>query len=277
MPGNLEGAFGAVLRIGRYIAVTGSWPGLPWPVVRDGLIFSSCLLGTLLAHEMGHFLLALRHRVPATLPFFIPLPIGSFGTMGAVIFQDGSRADRRQLFDIAVAGPLAGLVIALPVTWYGVTQSTVAAFVPAPNEVTYGNPLLLEWIVAAVHRPLGPGEDIALNAPIFAGWVGIFVTALNLLPVGQFDGGHILYTLIGRKAHWVAYAVLTGAVAWLTYTVVIEHRPPSYILMIILLFVVGPKHPPTADDSVPLGPLRTVLGWLTLAFFVAGFTPTPIF
>lgn len=269
IPGEITGSLGVVIPVAEHFILTGELPHLPPRLVTNGLVFSGCLMSILLAHEMGHFLLALRHRVPATLPFFIPLPIGPFGTMGAVIVQDGAKADRRQLFDIAIAGPIAGLVVAIPVLWYGVRTSSVEAF--APGHGGYGNPLLLEWIVARVHHPIGPGEDILLNAPLFAGWVGIFITALNLLPVGQLDGGHILYTLIGRKAHYVAYAVLAAAIGWMIYS-----RMPNYILIVLLLFLFGPKHPQTANDRAPLGITRVLLGSLVLAFLAIGFTPTPI-
>jgi membrane-associated protease RseP (regulator of RpoE activity) len=245
---------------------------LPTPeMMREGAVYAGCVMVILLAHEMGHFLQAVRHGVPATFPFFIPFPISPFGTMGAVIVQDGGRANRRQLYDIAISGPLAGLLVALPVTWYGVSISHVADVSPVGFGVRYGDPLLLRWIVEAIHGPYGPNQDILLNAPLFAGWVGIFITALNLLPVGQLDGGHILYALVGRKSRFVAFAVVGAALGWMIYS-----RRADYALMLVLLLVFGVRHPPTANDHVPLGVWRVALGWLTLAFVVIGFTPTPI-
>lgn len=269
--GDLDGGAEFVLNVLHYLLVVREWPQLNPQIYWNGLTFSACLMLILLAHEMGHFLLALRHKVHATWPFFVPLPVGPFGTLGAVILQDARSADRRQMFDIAIAGPLAGLIIALPVLIYGVSTSQVFEVIPMPGVPRYGDPLLVRWIVAAIHGSYGPGQDIAINAPLFAGWVGIFITALNLLPVGQFDGGHILYTLIGRKAHYVAYTVLTSAVIWMVLT-----QRLHYVLIVILLFVFGPKHPPTANDHMPLGWFRIALGWLTLAFIIIGFTPTPI-
>jgi len=268
----LTGDWGAVVLAKELLRFRGVPPGLPiLDILRDGLTYCGCLMGILLAHEMGHYLQAVRHRVPATLPFFIPFPITPFGTMGAVILQDAGRADRRKLFDIAVSGPLAGLVVAIPVLWYGVSTSRLATFSPEFGGLHYGDPLLIRWIVEAIHGPYGPNQDVLINAPLFAGWVGIFITALNLLPVGQLDGGHILYALVGRKAHFVAYAVLGAGVAWMAYS-----QRMHFILILLLLLVFGPKHPPTADDSVPLGAGRILLGWITLAFIVIGFTPTPI-
>lgn len=245
-----------------------------WPMLVDGLVFAACVMSILLAHEMGHYLQSRRHGVPATFPFFLPFPINPFGTLGAVIVQDGSRANRKQLFDIAVSGPLAGLVVALPVLWYGVSTSElgyVRSPVPGYAWIQYGDPLLIQWIVQAVHGPYAPGQDIGLNAPLFAGWVGIFITGFNLLPLGQLDGGHILYTLIGRSAHYVAYAVMAGALAWM-----VHQQRFDYALIVLLLLFFGVKHPPTADDRVPLGWPRSLLGIATLAFIIVGFTPTPI-
>jgi membrane-associated protease RseP (regulator of RpoE activity) len=174
------------------------------------------------------------------------------------------------LFDIAISGPLAGLVIALPVAYLGVLQVTQIS-VPNVGDPIYGDPLLLRWMIEMVHGPLAPGEEVGLNPLLFAGWVGIFITALNLVPIGQLDGGHMLYTLIGRRSHLVARLLLVGAVAFMVYT-----RDPSYGLILLLLFLFGPLHPPTANDRVPLGWPRHVLGWLTLSFILIGFTPHPI-
>jgi membrane-associated protease RseP (regulator of RpoE activity) len=219
---------------------------------------------------MGHYLQAKRYGVPASLPYFIPLPISPLGTMGAVIVQGAGVANRKMLFDIAIRGPLAGLVVALPIAYIGVLQVTQIA-VPDAGAPIYGDPLLLRWMIELVHGPLGEGEEVVLNPLLFAGWVGIFITALNLIPIGQLDGGHILYTLIGRRAHLVARLLLLGAVAFMIYT-----RDPAYGLIVLLLFIFGPLHPPTANDRVPLGWPRVLLGWLTLAFILIGFTPHPI-
>jgi len=239
----------------------------------NGISYAGPLMLILLAHEMGHYLQARRYRVPATLPFFIPMPITPFGTMGAVIVQQAGVADRKALFDIAITGPLAGLLVALPVTYFALQDVQIVQLDPNAGgvEIRYGDPLVLQWMVEVVHRPLAENEDIILTPMLFAGWVGIFITALNLMPVGQLDGGHILYTLIGRKAHYVAYALILLAVAHMVHS-----KDYAYSLIIALLVLVGPRHPPTADDRVPLGMPRVLLGWLTLAFIIFGFTPRPI-
>ena len=239
----------------------------------SGLQFSAALMAILIAHEMGHFLQAVRHRVPATLPFFIPMPISPFGTMGAVIVQASGYAHRRALFDIAITGPLAGLVLTLPITWWGMQSVSIVDLPEAPETAVmiYGDPLLMQWMIEWIHGPLEPGQDVLLNPLLFAGWVGIFITALNLLPIGQLDGGHILYTLIGRPAHFVAVTFLAGAAGYMIFT-----GDWAFTVLLVLLVLMGPLHPPTTDDTVPLGAVRHVLGWLTLAFLVIGLTPTPI-
>lgn len=233
----------------------------------NGLRYALAVMGILLAHEMGHYLQARRYRVPATLPFFIPMPISPFGTMGAVILQGSGTADRRSMFDIAITGPLAGLVIAIPVLIWGIESST---YTIAEGGISYGDPLLVKMLGAAIHGQPQPREELILTPLLFAGWVGVFITSLNLIPVGQLDGGHILYCLIGRRAHTVAVLIVAFAVGYCIFV------DASYVVIIVLLFLMGLKHPPTRDDTVPIGRTRVVLGWLTLAFIIIGFTPRPI-
>jgi Zn-dependent protease len=235
-----------------------------------GLTYSAAVMGILLAHELGHYLQALRYGVPASPPMFIPMPLPPLGTMGAVILQGAGFANRKVLFDIAISGPLAGLVVALPVAWWGLQNSTVMTIAPNQAAMIFGDPLILEWMYELRHGVLAPNQEVVLNPLLHAGWVGIFITAVNLVPVGQLDGGHILYTLIGRKAHWVAYGTIIGAVAWMVAT-----KNPTFMLMILLLCGFGLRHPPSSDDSVPIGGVRTILAWLTLAFVPIGFTPVP--
>ncbi len=237
----------------------------------SAVTYAGALMTILLCHEMGHYLQSLRYHIPASLPYFIPMPITPIGTMGAVIVQGGRVADRKQLYDVAITGPLAGLIIALPVLYFGVLNSEIVTPPVGANTIAFGNPLIVEWAIEHLHRPLAAGEDIQLTPLLFAGWVGIFITALNLIPISQLDGGHILYTLIGKRAHKVAIALLLGTVLYMIIT-----GSYTYSLMVILLFFMGPRHPPTRDDTVPLGTFRILLGWLTLAFIIIGFTPTPI-
>lgn len=254
-------------------------PGTPPQAVFDfskfltgGLQYSTALMAILVAHEMGHFLQARRYGVPASWPWFIPMPLSPLGTMGAVIVQSSGYADRKQMFDIGITGPLAGLVVAIPVTIWGLQDSRIENIEAFGGGLTFGNPPLLKWL-AEWHfgQPLLPNQDIVLTPLLHAGWVGILITALNLIPIGQLDGGHILYGLIRRRAHSVAALLLWSAVIWTLTT-----GNWSYSVMIFLMLTMGARHPPTRDDSVPLGGFRIVLGWLTLMFVLVGFTPNPI-
>jgi membrane-associated protease RseP (regulator of RpoE activity) len=235
-----------------------------------GLAFSLALMTTLLAHELGHFLQARRYGVPASLPYFIPMPLSPIGTMGAVIVMAPGKGDRRTLFDIAVSGPLAGLVPALLFCVLGLHWSEVVQLSSQPAGLTLGEPILFKLLGYLTFGPLAKGEDVALHPVAFAGWVGIFITALNLVPIGQLDGGHILYALLLRRAGRVAQGLLMAAMI-----AVVVWGYWGWTLMIVLLMLMGPVHPPTANDDLPLGTGRTILGWASLLFVLVGFTPTP--
>lgn len=235
--------------------------------VGRGCTYSCPVMLILLCHEMGHYLQAVRNKVRASFPYFIPLPILPLGTMGAVIFQ--GKSDRKSMFDIAVSGPIAGLVVTLPVLYFGIQSS---GFMPAQSSpFQFGQPLLIEWLIEFLHGPTPSGMVFAWNGLATAGWVGVFITAMNLLPIGQLDGGHLMYTLIGKAAHGIAWALIVIAIACL-----IIFKVYSYGLLLILLGLTGPRHPPTTDDRMKIGWFRHLLGWVTLSFLLIGFTPRPI-
>jgi Zn-dependent protease len=245
-------------------------------VLRDslwmGFLYAGPVMLILVFHEMGHYLQAVRYGVPASLPYFIPLPVAPLGTMGAVIFQSPGAATRKQMFDIAVSGPLAGLVATIPVLWFGLANSQYMQVAPGAGVgLSFGEPLLLTWMVELLHGPAAQNQVFVMNPVAMAGWVGLFVTSLNLLPIGQLDGGHILYTLIRRRAHAVAVLLYGSAIASVIFL-----GNTSFVLLLLLLLLTGIRHPPTADDSESLGFGRHIVGWLTLAFLIIGFTPEPI-
>jgi membrane-associated protease RseP (regulator of RpoE activity) len=270
------------------------------PVLQLGLLFAAAFLGILVTHEFGHYLAARYHGTAVTLPYFLPLPGSQLGTLGAFIRLKAPPRNRRVLLDIGMAGPLAGLVIAIPVVLIGLALSKVvtlpssaagfsqitlegnsigyllAKFIvtgqllPAP--VSYGGiPPLLYWaryIVLGTPVPLG-GQDVLLHPLAWAGWTGLLVTALNLIPAGQLDGGHALYVLFGRKTAARLWPVLLILMAFLgtVWT--------GWWIWAALLFVLGRVYATPLDDITPLDPGRRLIAWSGLILFVLLFTPIP--
>jgi len=237
-----------------------------------GLFYAVPAMTILLCHEMGHYLQARRYGVQTSLPLFIPMPIGPIGTLGAVIGMRSHMGDRRALFDIGITGPLAGLVPTLVFLVIGLLLSHTE--LPRQQGMSIGVPLLVEWLLQWLFTPIPPGHVIVVHPMAFAGWFGLLITSLNLIPIGQLDGGHILYALLRDKAQYVAGLLLALAIAAVAIATIYFHYP-AWFLMVLLLFIMGPQHPPTANDNVPLGWPRIVLGWLTLGFIALGFTPRP--
>jgi membrane-associated protease RseP (regulator of RpoE activity) len=240
----------------------------------EGLVYMACVLAILLTHEMGHFIATVWHRIPASYPFFLPLPVSPLGTLGAVIGMDGLRANRRQMFDIGIAGPLAGLVVAVPILLIGVGQLDFDT--PQSGPFRLDNPLAVRALLW-FHQPAGyeqgaPIWHSQLNPFFMAGWVGLLITGLNMLPVSQLDGGHVTYTLFGKSAHWIARIFMLGAVAWVFLS---GHL--AFVVMIFLIMLVGTDHPPTSDDRMSLGWFRTTLGCISLIIPLVCFAPRAIY
>lgn len=238
-----------------------------------GLAYAVPMMGILLCHEFGHYIQARRYHVPASLPYFIPMPISPLGTMGAVIGMRGHMGNRKALFDIGISGPLAGLVPTLICCVIGLSWSSVGEIpenLSRGSVLMFGEPLLFKGLEYFYFGPLTEGQTVFVHPLAFAGWVGVFLTALNLIPIGQLDGGHVLYALLRDKAHAVAWFLLIAA-----FVGVIVAQHYEWTLMLFLLVMMGPSHPPTANDDMSLGRGRIILGWLTLAFVIIGFTPTP--
>ncbi len=261
-----------------------------WALAR-GWTFALPLLGILLCHEFGHYLMARRHRVRSSLPLFIPAP-NLFGTMGAVISMKGRIKTRDALVDIGAAGPLAGLAVALPVTILGLGLSRVEPVGGRAGFVMEGDSLLYLVLKRVVCGPIPEGHDVWLHPVAFAGWAGLFVTMMNLLPIGQLDGGHVAYALFGiRQDRWsrglayglLAFAALVGV--WIHWTVpAASFESGAYAPAIIwamwalvsrgVLRLSGDQHPPTSDE--PLSPVRRHVAAFTLVCFLLLFMPLPI-
>ncbi|MFM8634404.1 MAG: site-2 protease family protein [Planctomycetia bacterium] len=231
-----------------------------WP---RGLAYMASVMAVLTAHEAGHFVAAWWHRIPATLPFFLPVPVLLTGTLGAVIGMEGSRATRRQLFDIALAGPIAGLAVALPVMAVGMALGSPCEASP------FALSPLARWILSAVRTD--GAVVIEPNALFMAGWVGLLVTGLNMIPVSQLDGGHVSYAIFGRRSRWLARGVLAGAVVAIAVLGLF-----NWIAMVVIVMLMGTDHPPIREDGRPLGLVRTMLGLLALLIPVITFMPEPL-
>ncbi len=237
------------------------------------------LLSILFAHEMGHYLACRYYGVDATLPFFIPapwipagavwMPLSFIGTFGALIRIRSPFPHRRALFDIGIAGPLAGFVVALPVLVMGLLEARVVSNVPTGSGLELGEPLLFQAAAHLLRGDVGPGMTLTLGPLGLAAWFGLFVTALNLMPAGQLDGGHVSYALFRGWSVLVSRATFLGAL-------VLVFHSPMWLLWTILLLVVGRPHPPTLADHQPIGRARQVVALVGLAVFVLCFSPNPI-
>ena len=238
-----------------------------------GILYSLSIISILLAHEMGHYLMCRKYGIGATLPFFIPFPIpqlNPFGTLGAVIKMRGRIPNRRALFDIGAAGPLAGLVITIPVLIIGLQKSTFVPLTDIPQGSLFlGESLLFSQLAKLILGATPAGYDTLLHPMAFAGWAGLFVTALNLLPIGQLDGGHILYSLFGYRSQQI-YKFTMGA-----FIVICAVWYPGWLLFIILLLWFGYRHPAPDNDFIPLDPKRKLIGYFTFIVFLISFIPVP--
>ncbi|MFQ5603516.1 MAG: site-2 protease family protein [bacterium] len=237
-----------------------------------GLWYGGSIIAILLAHEMGHYWMCKKYGIQATLPFFIPFPLPNlnpFGTMGAVIKMEARIPSRKALFDVAIAGPLAGLVITIPAIYFGLQLSEVIEVRPDTSVGTMlGESILFAQISKWAIGSLPEGQDVLLHPMAFAGWAGLFVTALNLLPIGQLDGGHIVYAILGKNHKYVATAALVG------FAYICIRIYPGWVLLLALIIWFGYRHPPTLDET-PVDGNRFMLGIFTMILFVLSFTPRP--
>ncbi len=238
----------------------------PW-LIYKGLAFSLSIMFILLVHEMGHYFASKLHNVEATLPYFIPFP-SLIGTMGAVIRIKSPIPTRKALMDIGAAGPIAGMLVALPLTFVGLKLSQVVPTQGLAGSFQLGSSLLYQFLSWLALGKLPPGHDVVLHPIAFAGWIGFFITALNLLPIGQLDGGHVAYAMLGRKHKYVAWAMwgllIVGGIFW-----------AGWWLWAVLVLVFGIKHPPPLAATVQLDAKRKIIGWVCLALFVLTVMPVP--
>jgi membrane-associated protease RseP (regulator of RpoE activity) len=238
-----------------------------------GVPYGLWVIAILGAHEMGHYLACRYYGIPATLPFFIPAPPIFVGSFGAVIRIKGRIPDRRALFDVAAAGPLAGFAIAFPLMIVGLlTAETATGGAPEPGTMYLGSPIFgylfdLIWPVEGTPQ---------VNYLIGAGWVGMLVTSLNLFPVGQLDGGHAAYA-ISRRLHRVLARISIGALlALMIYQGYSLRQAPAYTVWFVIVLWMRDRHPTLSDETTPLGAGRLLVGALLLLIFLMAFIPVPV-
>ncbi len=268
----------------------------------SALSFSFALLFILGSHEMGHYYYGKKYGVDITPPYFIPAPpfISPIGTFGAFIKIKSPISTKRALFDIGIAGPFAGIIATVPVLIIGIKLSTIVEMSEhaAEGGLVLGTPLIMSLFSDIFYGPIPQGYDLFLHPVAFAGWVGLFVTALNLIPSGQLDGGHIVYALFSKKYHRYVSRVMivlllifgigtkilleTGndllgsGFNWFTQGVPVIEGWPGWILWAVLLIFMGAKHPPTMYEETDLDMKRKILGLISLLIFIGTFTPAPI-
>jgi membrane-associated protease RseP (regulator of RpoE activity) len=241
-------------------------------LLNGAIFFSLPLMSILIVHEMGHYFISKKHGISTSLPYFIPVPpiLGfNIGTFGALISSRDPMPNKKALFDVGMAGPLAGFLVAIPVTAIGIATANIVPAVPFENlaegEVVFGSSFLID-IMTNIIRNLPQGYTIDLNPILFAGWVGLLITSINLLPAGQLDGGHIFRAVLGNKqkyAGWIAIfiMILTG---W-------------WFFALIIIFLMGTMHPPPLNDETGIDYKRKLLFILAIVILILCFIPTPIY
>jgi membrane-associated protease RseP (regulator of RpoE activity) len=239
----------------------------------QGLWYSLTLLAILGAHELGHYLACRYYRINASLPYFLPIPFPLTGTAGAFIKIRQPITTKPALFDVGVAGPFAGFLVAVPALFVGLALSNLAPLPPVFSGAELGEPLLFKAAAWLVWGDIPGHLSLNLHPMAFAAWFGLLATALNLFPIGQFDGGHLSYAALGRKSFYVTIGTIAVALglcfyssSWIVWT----------LLAVVLLSVFGWRHPPTWDDHVPLDRTRLWLALVALLIFIVCFTPAPI-
>lgn len=244
----------------------------PFPdltLLRHGIPFSFTLLLILGTHELGHFFTARKHRVDATLPYFIPAPT-FIGTFGAFIKMKSPVVNKGALLEIGAAGPIAGFIMTIPALFIGLSQSSIVTTGGGGSGITLGNSIIM-WLATHLMFPnMGPTQDVMLSPVAFAAWIGLLVTALNLLPIGQLDGGHISYALFGEKHKWIARVAFAALIPlsflslnWLVWAA-------------LIFFLIRVQHPPIAPAQESLAPYQKIIGWIAIGILVGTFIPQPI-
>lgn len=237
----------------------------------SGLVYAAPLMLIIGCHEGAHYVMCRLHGVRSTPPNFLPAPFPPVGTFGAVIMMKDNLPNRRAAFDIGIAGPLAGFVIAVPCVALGLYLSRVVPTAEMGGKyLQLGEPLLFKLLSQAMYGSLN-GKELMLHPLGYAGWIGLLITALNLLPAGQLDGGHIAYAVFGPRIGWFFWPLVAGLVGMSLY-----YWSFAYLLFLLLVVVFARRHPPPSDDVTPLDPSRKALSVIPLIVLILSFTPVPV-
>jgi membrane-associated protease RseP (regulator of RpoE activity) len=254
-------------------------PLLAFAALRSGLTFSIPLMMILFAHEMGHYLTSRHHGVDTSLPYFIPAPPSIFiiGTFGAFIRMRTPARTRRVMFDIGAAGPWAGVMLAIPAVIIGLYLSDVTPLDKSAGGLELGNSLLFLGLSRLVLGIDPSVVNVNLHPIAFAGWIGLLVTTLNLLPVGQLDGGHVIYALFPRRHRTISVLFVVSCVLMILVPLALgKSFWGGWLLWAVLSVALGLGHPSTIDRDTPLNPQRALAAWLTVALFILTFSPVPL-
>lgn len=259
------------IRVGLAIAVHPS-------ILLQGVPFSFTLIAILFAHEMGHYLACRHYGIRCTPPFFIPFPISYAGTLGAFIRIKSHFQHKRSLFDVGIAGPLMGFAFAVPALVVGIAFSKLIPKVTVHGGVAFGEPLLFRWAGRIVLGYAPERQDMLAHPIAMAAWFGLLATSLNLFPIWQLDGGHIMYALLGRerqKKVSIAATIALMLVSFLGWPI------PSYLVFACLILFLGMRyrfyHPPTLYEEEKIGAAREILGIAAFLILIVSFTPVPIY
>jgi membrane-associated protease RseP (regulator of RpoE activity) len=238
--------------------------------IMEGLPFSISLMLVLLSHELAHFFTSRAHRTDATLPYFIPAPFTIYGTFGAFIKMRSPIVTRKALVDIGASGPIVGFVVSVAASMIGLAHSEVVALEARGDVLSLGDSLMFMFLAKVALGIPPEGHDILLHPVAFAGWIGLFVTSLNLIPIGQLDGGHIAYALFGGAHSGLSKALvaLLGVMGLLFWG--------GWAVWAVLMLVLGLRHPPVMYWEPVLDARRRFVGWLSLVIFLVTFIPNPI-
>ncbi|OGW39283.1 MAG: hypothetical protein A2Y97_08570 [Nitrospirae bacterium RBG_13_39_12] len=260
--------------------------------IYKGLPFAVTLMTILMSHELSHYFASKKHRVKATLPYFIPAPT-FIGTLGAVIKMKSPIITRKALVDIGSSGPIVGFMVSVIATVIGLNMSEIVKLANTEGALSFGDSILFSFLSRLILGVTPAGYDILLHPIAFAGWIGFFITSINLLPVGQLDGGHIVYALFGENLHkktsnlFFILLLFLGTTKLLMendlftfadsiYVYADKYLWEGWAVWAVLLLVLGLKHPPVLYWEMPLDPRRRFAGWVAFLIFAVTFIPVPI-